>query len=741
MAIHAALLHDLIPADAHVTLVSYREALSQPFDCRVRFEALDADLDLEALLGTTGLVQTWDDVYDADDPIHARFIHGVFEEAEYLTPLDGERHLYAVRLRPSVHGLAYRFRTRIFQQKSPVEVVQQIFQEAGVAADTVEWNTESYPPREYVTQWKESELAFTMRWLEELGIRFFFEHDDTGHKMIVSDRATQHEPIVGDPALVVRGRLDEASRLAGDALYGVELETRTRHDRWFARDWNFRTPDSPREAVAGEGGLERYEFPGGYPDDAAAQWVSNVRAEEMLHDQTVLTGRTTCRRLVAGRTFDVAVAGQDFAIGTYLVTHAEHVLEETRSGVSQSARWETRFTAIPAGTAYRPPRVTPRPRVWGKETGVVTGPAGEEIHVDDMGQIKVHFYWDRENPVDDTSSCWMRVQQLNTAGGMALPRVGWEVDVGFLWGDPDRPVVLQKLYNQETMPPYGLPDNLMQSSLQTSSSPGGGGTNEIRMNDSAGGQEMFMHAQKDMNTTVGNNYTETISANSTVQVAADYTHKVGVDESVDIGGNHGLSITGGLVGSTTGSVTIDVGGLDDWGIGGVHSVTVTGTRADDVSGLKNVLAQKVGHNFNASHSLSVGGAMAHIAVGALAETTAGGKTELVGAAKLEVISKSKAENIGVGKVLNSGAVKVTAGTDVAVGAEGALAISCGGALSSKCGGDFGISGSSVTFTIASSLKMSAGGKVSASPGSIKIQGGSVGGEGASVTLKGDVHYK
>ncbi len=740
MAIQSALLHDQVPADAHVTLVTYREALNQPFDCRVRFEALDPDLDLDGLLGSTGLVQAWDDVYDADDPVHARFFHGVVEEAQYLTPLD-DRHLYELRLRPSIHGLAYRLRTRIFQQKSPIEIIQQILADAGVAADTVEWNTETYPPREYVTQWKESELAFAMRWLEELGIHFLFEHDDTGHKLIVSDRATQHEPIVGDPALVVRARVDEASRLAGNALYEVEYETRLRHNRWFARDWNFRTPDAPREAVAGEGGRERYEFPGGYPDDAAGQWVSNVRGEELLHDQTVLTGKTTCRRLVAGRTFELVEAGQDFPIGSYLVTHAEHVLEQTRTGVSQGGRWETRFTAIPAATAYRPPRVTPRPRVWGKETGVVTGPSGEEIHVDDMGQIKVHFYWDRENPIDDTSSCWMRVQQLNTAGGMALPRVGWEVDVGFLWGDPDRPVVLQKLYNQETMPPYALPGNLMQSSLQTSSSPGGGGTNEIRMNDSAGGQEMFMHAQKDMNTTIGNDATETISANSTVQVAADYTHKVGADESVDIGGNHGLSITGGLAGSTSGSVTVDVGGVDDWGIAGVHSTTVTGTRADDVSGLKNVLAQKVGHTFNAGHSLSVGGAMAHVAIGALAETTAGGKTELVGGAKLEVISKSKAENIGVGKVLNSGAVKVQAGTDVAVGAEGALAISCGGPLSSKCGGDFGISGSSVTFTIAGSLKMTAGGKINASPGSIKIQGGSVGGEGANVTLKGDVHYK
>src|SRR5690606_3585522 len=150
------------------------------------------------------------------------------------------------------------------------------------------------------------------------------------------------------------------------------------------------------------------------------------------------------------------------------------------------SRFEAAFTAIPAEHPYRPPRTLRRPRVHGKESAVVTAPPGEEIHVDDMGRIKVHFYWDREQPVDDTASCWVRTQQQNTTGAMFLPRVGWEVDIGFLHGDPDRPVMLQKMYNDEEKPPYELPGNLVQSSLRTSSSPGGGGTNELRLNDANG---------------------------------------------------------------------------------------------------------------------------------------------------------------------------------------------------------------------------------------------------------------
>ncbi|MGE0784917.1 MAG: type VI secretion system Vgr family protein [Sandaracinaceae bacterium] len=739
MTIRAALLHELVPVDSVVTQVDLSEGISEIFDCHVQIDVPDPDLDLQAFLGSTALVQVFDEHQDPTDPAHARFIHGIVEEAEYLGPSSVGRsthHAYGVRLRPSLNALAYRFRTRIFQNMSPIDAIKSIITDAGLAADGVEWSVASYTEREYVTQWKESELAFTRRWLEELGIRFFFVHAEDGHRMIVSDVPTQHEPIPGDPVLPVRWRdLDRDAEEQG--LRHVTFEAMFRHDRWSARDWNWKTPDAPRDATAGEGGFELYEFPGGYPDDATGSWLSGVRAEELLVDQYVLRATTPCRRIVPGHTFELVDAAHPSAVGTYLITRAHHRFEGGDVGA-----WRTELEAIPAHVGYRPPRITPRPRVWGKESAVVTGPAGEEIHVDDMGRIKVHFYWDRENPVDDTASCWMRVQQLNTAGTLALPRVGWEVDVGFHYGDPDRPVVLQKVYNKEQMPPYALPANLMQSSLQTSSSPGGGGTNEIRMNDQAGGQEYFVHAQKDLAVTVGNNASETIAANSTVQVKSDYMHKVGGSETITIGGSQNISITGVLTSDTIASQTVTVGGVDDIGVGAIHTVTVEASRSDTISGLMNVLAAKVAHTFNASHSLSVGGALSFVAIGAIAETVAGAKDELVGGAKLEIISKSKAENIGVGKILNSGLVKITAGTDVNIAAEGALAIQTGGPLSSKCGGDFGISGSTVTFVIEGSLKMTAGGSIKATTGDIKLKGSSIGGKAADMLLKtGEVNYK
>jgi type VI secretion system secreted protein VgrG len=741
MTLQAFFLHQSVPADAVVFDVRLEEGLNELFRCTVDISIPDPDFDLEATIWSTGAVQIFDDRFDPSDLEQCRFIHGAVERAVYVGPHVDEGHLYRFYLRPSLHGLAHRFRTRIFQHKSPIEVVQQVMEEAGIDMSSIQSNLDTYPPREYITQWKESELAFIQRWLEELGVHFWFEHTEVDHTMFVSDKGATHQAIVGDPNLpMVAFDSDRSAREGG--VYGVRYQTRFTYDRWAARDWNFLTPDAPRDANAGEGGQEQYEYPGGYLDDAEGTKLSTVRAEEQVARKNELRGSTGCRRLSAGRTFFLLDAEPSGLIGEYLVTNAVHEYRRSRdtSGGAHGT-FETQFVCIPKAVSFRPARTTPRPRVAGKESAVVTGPAGEEIHVDEHGRIKVHFYWDRENPVDDTASCWIRTQQQNTANAMFLPRVGWEVDIGFLHGDPDRPVMLQKLYNEEQMPPYALPGNLMQSSLQTSSSPGGGGTNELRMNDANGSQQLFMHAQKDLANTVGNNSTETIGVDSTVQVASNALHAVGGSETITIGGNQSVSVTGAIVAQCAASQSVSVGGLDDWGVSALHTVTTHGSRTDDIGGLLNVLAAAgIAHTFNASHSLSVGGALSINSAGPIAETVAGGKIEAVGGAKLEVVAKSKAEDIKVGKILNAGAVKITAGTDVALSAGAALGLNIGGSYSTTCGGDFGITGAAVTMKL-SSLKMNAGSSVDASSGSITFKGSSLGGDGAKMLLKGTVKYK
>lgn len=743
-------LHDKLAAPALIGRMRVEEGLSKLFDIEVRFLVEDPNVDTEPLLWSPALIQIYDADRDSKDPANVRWFHGIVEEIAYEAPYrpatdpqDGDLHVFRARLRPRLNGLAYRVRSRIFQEKTPIDVIKQILTEAGVEADAIEWRlAATYPPKEYITQFKESEAAFVLRWLEELSIHFWFEHSETGHVMIVSDGPSTHDPLPVESRFPVYEFDWEGDQREG--LREVVFETRFTHDGYANRDWNYQTPDSPRGAEMGEGGYELYEFPGRFLDETAAKAKADERVLGLIQSRYELRALSNCRRMESGRTFSVTEALPESLVGDYLAIETVHEYSNAElrapADPGSDAFYTVRVRAMQADKPFFPARVTPWPSVHGKESGVVTGPAGEEIHVDPMGCIKVHFYWDREGAIDETSSVWMRVQQMNTAGIMILPRIGWEVDIGFLYGDPDRPIVLQKLYNKEQMPPYALPANLMQSSLQSSSSPGGGGTNEIRMNDSNGSQEFFVHAQKDFKSVTGNDMTEEVGVDSTLQVGTDHTHKVGGSETITIGSNQSISVTGAISSDVTGSRTVSVGGLDDWGVGKVHSITTTGSRTDTIGGVMIVLAEKIAETFNAGHNLSVGGALAFASGGPYTEATAGSKTELVGAAKAEIITGAKAENIGAAKNLTSGALKINAGTDVNIAAGGALGMVIGGAMTSKSGGGFGISGSSVTVRCAS-LKLQAGSKLTASSGSVKLKASGLGAKGANTKLTGTVKYK
>lgn len=739
MTLTSYFLHDSIPVEARVLSVRLREGISELFDCHVEVVTEDPDLDLQPMIWSTAAVQIGDPAFEPSDTEHWRFVHGAIEEAAYVAPL-GSQHVYRFRLRPSVHGLDFRVRTRIFQQLTVIDAVKQVLTDAGIDMASVVFDVEPGEEREYITQWKESELTFIERWLQDLGIHYWFEHTEVDHTMHISDKAASHEPIPGDPVLEVHSRAAVDSSHDDRAIHSVHHTTHFGFDRWSSRDWNFRTPDEPRQAEAADGPQEHYEYPGGFSTDEQGGGLAPIRIEEILAGQTLVRGKSSCIRLSPGRWFTMMNVTPEALINHYLLTRVELILSR-HSPASANFEVESSFTGIPSQHPYRPARTIPRPVVHGKESAVVTGPAGEEIHVDDMGRIKVHFYWDREQPVDDTASCWIRTQQQNTAGAMFLPRIGWEVDIGFLQGDPDRPVMLQKFYNEEQLPPYDLPANLMQSSLRSSSSPGGGGTNELRLNDASGSQSFFAHAQKDFDNTVGNDASTTVAVNVSTQVMANATHSVASTEDITIGGNQSVSVTGKLTRQCAASQTVTVGGLDDWGVSALHSVTTHATRTDDIGGLLNVLAANgIADTFNAAHSLTVGGALAITAAGGISETVAGSKTETVGGAKLEVIKASKSENVKVGKILNSGAVKIDAGADVSLSAGAALAIKVGGAYSSKCGGDFGISGAAVTLKL-SKLTMKAGGSsLEATSGKIELKASSLGGEGVKVLLKGDVDY-
>lgn len=753
LQLRASLFHDELPDDVVVTRFVVREALSEPFDIEVEFSSNDADLELEPLVWSGAGIELIDDASGADT---LRF-HGVIEEAEYLGALVAGTHAYRLRLRPAVHGLSYRFRTRTFQGKSAVDIVRQVMTDAGLPAAGVRWHTTaSYPVRDFCLQYQESELAFVSRLLEDEGIFYWFEHEAGAHVMHLADAAAAHTPIDGTSAISFSTDL----HLGREAVTELALTTSVTHDAYAARDWNYEVPATPLDATqngAPAPVFERYEYPGYFARNTDGGRRAHNRLAEALLDRYVVEGASTCRRLHPGRTFEVADARPEALSRGYLLRAVEHAYDAAAargrgdgSAVATAARpahheaYRARFTAVPDDMEFRPPRVTPRPAVAGKESAVVTTPGGEEIHVDEMGRIKVHFYFDREGAVDDHASFWLRTQQQNTAGAMILPRVGWEMSVAFVDGDPDRPVALQKLYNQETMPPYGLPANKTQSALQSSSTPGGGGTNEVRLQDGAGGMEFALHAQKDFALAAGHDMTEEITVDASEEVVQQLATTVGASESVKVGAKQSTSVTGNCTLQTTGSKTVSVSAMDDWGVTGNYSVSSGGDRSETVSGMMNVLANKVDEAFGAAHTKTVGAALCINAGTAIIDTTVGNKTESVGGAKLELVRNAKVETVTGAKTLVSGFTTCRTSKSMAVSAKAALTVNVAGAIAEKCGETYALGARLVAITAPGGAEFKAGGSsLVARGGKITVNASSLGAKGGpELKLKGrTINYK
>ncbi|HJL19795.1 MAG TPA: type VI secretion system tip protein TssI/VgrG [Sandaracinaceae bacterium LLY-WYZ-13_1] len=738
MRVRGRVDHQEIPVGSTLVGLRVDEGLSSLFDLRVELLAPASDLDLEGMLWSTMAVQIAPSQGTTTAP---RAWHGVVEEARYLGS-DERWHRYAFRLRPTLNGLARRVRTRIFQDLSAVDIVTQVLNDAGVPADQVRWDTAGeHPVRTYTTQWKESELAFVQRLLEDEGIFFWFEHSEVDHVLCFGDDPSVHHPIEGDPVVPIQSHETQDT----DAIWHPILHARPVHDAYRSRDWFFETPNAPLQADTGEAGVRlRYEYPGGYEtlDDGAR--LAAVRLEEAWRDRTVLAGEASCLRFAPGRKVDLIDVQPEPLVGAYLLTRVVHevrVPEREIGGASQDGHHTARFWSLPADVPFRPLRATPKPVAHGLESAVVTGPAGEEIHVDEHGRIKVHFYWDRENPVDDTASCWIRFAQLNTQGAMILPRLGWEVHVAFVDGDPDRPVALHKVYNQETMPPYGLPGNKTQMSLQSSTSPGGGSTNEIRMQDGNGGMEWFLHGSKDLNVVVANDEAETVGVNATESVGSTMSSAVGGDEAGSVGGDQAISVSANAAEETAGSKTVSVGGNDDWGITGNFGFATGGDRTETIGGLMNVLANEISETVNGSLSRTVGAVQTIASATAIAETVGGSKTETVSAAKAIVTPGPHGEKVGGLKTLNSGAATFKTGGDVTYGAKAAIAVTAAGVIQIECGDDAMFSGSQVRVT-AGSAKIAGGGGSIDLGGSITVDAKKFGGKGGPMlNIKGTTDYK
>ena len=387
---------------------------------------------------------------------------------------------------------------------------------------------------------------------------------------------------------------------------------------------------------------------------------------------------------------------------------------DARSGVAeQRMQTSLTFEAIPtAKSTYRPERLPRTAQLTGAQVATTTGSPGQEIDVDADGCVVAKFPWDRKAKDDDTSSTRMRTVQLPTGGSMLLPRVGWEVLVQCDEGDPDTPVVVSRLYNGLTMPPYSLPGGAVRSSIQTATTPGGGSTNELRTDDSKGKEEMFFNASKDMSVQVKNNTTESVGNNATLQVGGNQsleitnslTTVVDADQSVSIGGNQKVAVEAFAVDQCT-AYSYTVGGNRDMKVGGDHKHTVTGNESIDVGSNKiDLVVGKIHESAGGNMSLDVGAAnvlltpaaialeaggnydetitaaKAVVAFGGVSSTTSGAVTQMIGGAKIHLVDGDRAESAGATYTSIAGGAQILKADNVTFEAEGMITIIMGASM-------------------------------------------------------------
>jgi type VI secretion system secreted protein VgrG len=578
----------------------------------------------------------------------------------------GRYALYHARLRPWFWYLSLTRDCRIFQNQSVPEIIQALFAEHG-QSDFEDALSQDYETREYCVQYRESDFDFLSRLMEEEGIYYFFRHREGKHVLVLADAPVSHERIPGCSEVDFLSPGSERGR-AHDHVWDWWLGQQIQTELFALRDFDFENPRNPPEAKESRpqehqaGSYEAYDYPGRFIQASPrGSHLAAVRSDESQTQFECVKAMGNLRAIMCGGLFELKRHPRDDQNREYLITSSSidaRAAEYEATTEAEEASFRCTFSAIDSGVCFRPARVTPRPVVQGLQTALVVGKSGEEIWTDQYGRVKCQFHWDRQGAKDENSSCWVRVSQAwagNGWGAMFVPRIGQEVIVAFLEGDPDRPIIVGRVYNADCMPPFGLPDDAMVGGIKSNSTPGGGGYNEISLNDTAGEELLHVHAQKDHATVVGND--------EQLAVGHDRTRSVGNDEQTSIGNNRSET-----VGSDE---TLQVGANRSEAVGGSESVAISQNRTHTISGndVLNVVmtrTQSVGIN----DMVNVGGAQ-ETNVGGLRSVIVGGlQSTAVGASMSEKVAGNRDEKVGGNRsssVSNNDSLSVGQGMTVKVG--------------------------------------------------------------------------
>jgi type VI secretion system secreted protein VgrG len=557
---------------------------------------------------------------------------------------------------------------RIFQNKKVPDIIKEIFQENGFS-DFEDKLTGSYREWEYCVQYRETDFNFVSRLMEQEGIYYHFTHVDGKHTLVLCDGYSSHTPLAAYTEIPYLPLSEQGGTRWKDYIYAWKFTKSVQPGSFAHTDYNFTKPKSdlfttaplPRSHSHAE--YEIFDYPGEYEEAGDGDSYARQRIEELQNGHEVLEGEGIARGVATGGLFSLVEHPRGDQNREYLITSSTCVLHsdafESVPEIAEEPIFTCEFKCAVSKENYRSLRSTPKPIVQGPQTAVVVGKAGEEIYTDEYGRVKLQFHWDRYGGSDENSSCWVRVSQIwagKNWGAMHIPRIGQEVVVEFLEGDPDRPIVTGRVYNADQMPPYGLPANMTQSGIKSRSTKGGSGDNfnEIRFEDKKGDEQVYIHAEKNQDNVVENNETTSVGVNRSETVGNDETINIGNDRTETVGNNEDITIGVNRTETVGSNETVSIGSNRSVNIGSNKSETIGINKTETIGAAKAL-------TIGAGYQVTVGAGM----------------NETVGASKAMQVAASVSEDIGSGHSVNVGkdqSIAVGKNQVIKVGEDGSIAV-------------------------------------------------------------------
>ena len=734
------------------------EALSTLFEYDVTFHSDKVGLKAKAMLGldVTLKIETQDLGVRHFNGIVTRFASGGRE---------GEHYVYTAKLRPSLWIASRRSDCKIFQFKTVPEIIDDVLKPYGFPMSKTLMKT--YRTWDYCVQYQETDLNFVMRLMEHEGIYFHFEHAAGKHTLVFDDDCSRHKPMPERPTVIYQG-VDAAATEREEHFDSWHLREEVDPGEYMTVDYDFKHPSgdltTKRANAKGhaQDSKQRFVWPGGYvkpsPDGDA---YAAARMEALVSEQERAQGHCLLRTMATGYLFTLAKCPQADQNRKYLVVACTYFFRNNARMSAGSgdgdANWGITVTSQPVTVPYRPQVITPKPLTHGPQTAVVVGPKGEEIYTDDegYGRVKVQFFWDRYGKKDQDSSCWIRVSMPWAGekwGFVHIPRIGQEVVVNFIGGDPDYPIITGSVYNAEKMPPYALPANKTASGIKSRSTKGGSPTdfNEIRMEDLKGKEQLYVHAQRNLDTVVEadesrmvghdrstrighdddrfvvNDDRHVIQANQTNQIDGNQDTKVkgnqgttvDVNQNNVVHGNRTQSIDENLNEETGGNHLETVGGNHNFSVGGSENNMIMGDQANMVTGSRSAIV--IGDDSHAtagSTSIMSGNTYSVTAAVKYAETTTQRKAMVYATDETTVLGMQTEKIAGMRDTTIGAVDKLTVGAAMTTTVGAAHTLSVAAASTTTAGGLISsTAGAAMTLTAGAAMTLTGGGVVSVTAG-------------------------